>query len=327
MNDWNTTRFGGQEAPEPALIPSLPLPVLPNWLADEESLRDEGVLFGLSDADPDTKVAQIHAFFASQVNQFSELIGQYTGQVYAFTVLTDQRENRINSLRDELEQLRASEPVRTHLIRHLVSLILSVVLCIGTFFLIDETLRPAFPNRWVAVGVFLAGLFNLFGRTSFFYETGTRLTGRRLIGEVGLPLAAAVFVLVHALPSHPLSQALGLFTFIFFVFLLSGKLVLSTLSILPDAFDNVQKNQRLVVAKRRNLPLLESRITQFEQEVDGIRIQKRPFLTALNQAESNVTRLNTQRDKLVNLFLSEFELARSLRDRLTKQQRNLIMND
>ena len=308
------------------LVAAIQRQPLPDWLADQELLRDEGTLFGLSDARPDAKIAQIRAYFASQAAPYTEVTEQLTETISEFNLLIDQCENRTTTLREQLTELRDSQPAPSGLVRHLVSLVLSVGLCVGCFFLIDETLQPAFSNRWIAVGVFLAGMFNLFGRTSFFYETNTRLTGRRLIEEIGLPLAASLFVLMQALQTQPLGPAVSLFIFIFFVFLLSGKLLLSTLTALQTEFGNRQKNRQLALDQRLNLPLWEQQMVQFEQEVNAIRAKKWGVVAALNQAETNLAQMNTQRDKLVNLFLSEFELARSLRDRLTEQQRNLIMN-
>lgn len=323
------TPFQQTDKSEVASVPSFPTSAstpLPAWLADEASLRDEGVLFGLSDARPDAKIAQINAFFASQTIPLAELAALHTGQVRSLTVHTDRLETQLTSLRDQRTQWRDSQPVRTTLVRHFMSLGISIVLCIGTFYLVDDTLYRAFPNHWISMGVFLAGLFNLSGRTSFFYETNTRLTGRRLAEEVGLPFSAAVFVLVHALSYQPVSQAVGLSVFILFVFLLSGKLLLSTLSSLQHELGNVQENRRLLVHKRIDLPLLESQIIQLEQDTDRLNGLRIPVVIRLKQVESDLTQLNTQRDNLVNLFLGEFELARSLRDRLTKQQRQLTMN-
>lgn len=307
-----------------------PCPVsapLPAWLADEEALRDEGVLWGLSHAQPDSKIAQISAFFARETIPFTELATQYTGQLRALTPRIDQRRDQLTSLQDQLTQLRDTQPIRTTLVRHFVSLVIAIVLCIGTYYLIDDTLYRSFPNHWISMGVFLAGLFNLSGRTSFFYETNTRLTGRRFIEEIGLPFAAAVFVLIHALNYQPVSQAIGLFIFVLFVFLLSGKLLLGTLSTLQHELGNVQINRQRMTSQRMDLPLLESHYQQLEQTIDRLEEQRLSLVAALSQVEAELTRLNTQRDKLVNLFLGEFDLARSMRDRLTNQQRQLIMND
>ncbi|WP_223833896.1 hypothetical protein [Spirosoma profusum] len=310
-------------------LPALPVTLapsepLPDWLADEESLRDEGVLFGLSDARPDGKVAQIRAFFGQQSAPLEESIHQYTEQIGEINQFINERETRIATLRHQLDELRNAQPASTNLIRTAASLLLLEVMCVGTFFLVDETLRPAFPNRWVAVGVFLAGMFNLAGRTSFFYETGTRLTARRLIEEVGLPLAASVFILVQALETKSTVQAVGLFLFVFFLFLLGGKLLLTTLTSLQNDINVVLANRRLLVRKQEDVPRLEAEINQLVREVDGLRTQKWPFVTSLNQTEARRVQLNTQRDRLVNLFISEFELARSLRERLPESQREAM---
>ncbi|MBN8822527.1 MULTISPECIES: hypothetical protein [unclassified Spirosoma] len=309
-------------------IPAVPVPAepLPHWLADEESLRDEGVLFGLSDARPDSKLAQIRAYFAQLTAPFEEAIGQYTEKISELNLFIEQRENRLTALRDQLDTLRDKQPGTNNLFRNSISLVLSLALCVGNYFLIDETLQPAFANRWIAVGVFLAGMFNLAGRTSFFYETNTRLTVRRLLEEVGLPLATSVFIFIQALQSQPVIKSIGLFIFVFFLFLLAGKLLLNTLSAIQTDLLTIQQNRQLLVQKAQNIAIWEADIERLTQEIDAFRMQKWPIVTALNQAETNLTRLNTQRDGFVHLFISEFELARSLRDRLTEQQRKGIIN-
>ena len=302
----------------------LPEP-LPNWLADEESLRDEGVFFGLSDARSDEKVAQIQAFFSRQAAPLEDAIEQYSVEINELNRGIDQYENRLSALREQSSVLRESQPGPTNGIRTVSSLLLSVLMCIGNFQLIDETLRPAFPNRWIAVGIYLAGMFNLFGRTSFFYEEGTRLTGRRVLSEVGLPLAASVFVLAQALQTGTLGQAIALFVFVFTLFLLAGKLLLSNLSACQTELTTIQKNHRLAVDKTQNLPVLEAEMTRLGSAINSIWAQKRPLIMARTHTQTELTRLNTHRDWLVNLFVSEFELARSLRDRLPeKQQTDLL---
>lgn len=294
---------------------------LPNWLSDEESLRDEGVLVGLSGVRPDGQLAQIRAAFAQQSAPLEELIEQYAEKIGEINLFIEQCENQIIALRDQISDLRNSQSTPNTLMRTVVSLVLSVVMCIGNFYLIDQTLYPFFPNRWITVGVFLAGMFNLFGRTSFFYETATRLSGRRMIEEVGLPLAASVFILVYSLQTQSVGLTIGLFIFVFFVFLLSGKLLLSTLTTLQNDVNAIQKNRRLAARKEQNGPAWESEQKRLDREIDALRTRKWPVVTALNQAQANLNRLNAHRDRLINLFLSEFELARSLRER-----RNLMMN-
>ncbi|MFD2574075.1 hypothetical protein ACFSUS_25790 [Spirosoma soli] len=299
----------------------------PYWLVDQESLRDEGVLFGLSEASPNEKIAEIKAYFTNQSAPYEQAIDHYNERVAELDRFIAQRNNRIDDLRQRINHLINRQPATDNLIRTLLSLGVSVMLCVGNFYLIDETLRPVFANRWIAVGVFLAGMFNLFGRTSFFYEEGGRLTGRRLLEEAGLPLAAASFILAQAIQKQPFWQAFALFVFVFFLFLLAGKLLLSLLTTLRHDLAIIQENRQSVLDKQQQLPLWQAQAEQLEREIEAVRAQKWPLVAALNRVETELARLNAQGDQLVNLFLSEFELARSLRDRLTEQQRTEVLRN
>ncbi|GAB2537251.1 hypothetical protein GCM10027085_29820 [Spirosoma aerophilum] len=300
---------------------------LPHWLADEDSLRDEGVLFGLSDARPDGKVNQIRAFFSRQTATLTVLVDENTEKIGELNLLIEQRETSISTLRSQISDLFSSEPTPNNLPKTIVSLLLSIILCSCNFYLVDETLRPFFPNRLIGLGVFLAGMFNLFSRMSFFYEEGTRLSVRRVVAEVGLPLAASVFILVHALQNQATGPAVALFMFTFFLFLLAGNLFLSNLTSLQLDLRNMELNRQLTLDKVHKLPIWEREIERLNHEVDALRIQKWPIVSTLNRLEADIARLNTKRDELVNLFVSEFDLARSLRNRLSEQQRTIILND
>ena len=313
---------------EPAMADRLysqPAP-LPDWLLDEDVLRDEGVLFGLSDASPDRKTAQIRAAFAQQSAPLEREIEHCTKRISAFNRIIEQHENQLVNLRDQVTNAQNSQPTPHTIIRTVVGLGLSVVMGIGNFYLVDEALRPAFPNRWIAVGIFLSGMFNLFGRTSFFYETDSRLSGSRIIEEIGLPLAASLFVFIQSLQTQSTGPATGLFVFIFFAFLLSGKLLLSTLTALQHDLAAIRQNQRSLADQARDLPIWQSELDRIERAVDTIQAQKQPVVTVLTHTETDLAQLMAQRDQLINLFLSEFELARSLRERLTEQQRDAIFN-
>ncbi|QHV93749.1 hypothetical protein [Spirosoma endbachense] len=300
---------------------------LPYWLTSEESLRDEGVLFGLADAQPTEKVAEIRAHFEQQAIPLDKQRNQYIEKIGELNLLIGQRENRILVLQDQLKSVSDRQSTPNGLLRTTVSLMLAIGMSIGTFYLIDETLEPAYPNHWISIGVFLAGMFNLFGRTSFFYEESTLLTSRRVIEEIGLPLATSVFVLSQALKTQTVWQAGALFIFVFFLFLLAGKLLFSTVTLLQNGISISQANRQLLVDKQQNLPVWEAEIERLDQEIDSIRTQKWPVVTALTTLETDLARLNTRRDQLVNLFMSEYELARSIRNRLSEQQRESMFNE
>jgi hypothetical protein len=296
----------------PSISPDIPLEPLPHWLADEESLRDEGIMFGLSDADPSEKVASIRAYFSQQGAALEHTREHHTETIGEINLLIEQRESRTTELRRQMTDVQNRQPLPDTLPRTIASLCLSALMCVGTFFLVDTTLQPVFSNRWIAVGVFLAGMFTLTGAST---GQETRLTARRLLETISLPLAAASFILAQALRIQPVSQAVALFCFIFFLFLLGGRLFLNTLTTLSQDLRALRTNHRLNLLRDSQLPVWEKQLNELSREIDGFRTQKWPIVTALTHTEARLTQLNAQRDGFVTLFLSEFELARSIRDR------------
>jgi hypothetical protein len=300
--------------------------IKPYWLSDPDTLRDEGVLFGLSDAQPDEKVAEITAYYRHQAVSLSRQKEQSEAALQETNRQIGAVETQLRLLQARIDELTNPRPAPDSLLRNVVSLLVSVVLCIGGFYLVDETLQPVFSNHWIALGVFLAGMFNLSGRTSFFYEEGTRLTGRRVVAEMGLPLAAALFILVHALQTQPLGQAVALFLFVLFLFLLAGKLLLSTLTQLQRDLLATGTDQQRKSDQQQVLPDWESQLQLLNRELASYRSQQVFQVAELSRQEAALVGLNAQRDQLVNLFLSEFELARSLRYRLSEQQRQDVLH-
>lgn len=299
----------------------------PAWLDDEELLRDEGVIFGLSDAKPDERIGIIRHEFAHQTAGLAQNADEYNEKIGELNLFIDQHENQISELQYKADELTRQPPADHQLPRTLAGLSLSIMMCIGTFFLIDETLRPAFAeSRWIAVGVFLAGMFSLFSRTSLFHETGSPTTARRLLEEIGLPLAASVFVFMQALQTQSAGKAIALLVFVFFLFLLAGKLLLGNLTVFWTDLHAVNRNRRLSGDIRTKTVAWSVDIAERRAEIDRLRVQKWQIIPQLNRVQADLTRLNARRDGLITLFLSEFNLARSLRDRLTNEQREDILN-
>ncbi len=315
---------------EPVTLPAIPMDTersLPAWLDDEDWLRDEGVIFGLSDTKPDERISIIRHEFAHQTAGLTQTAEEYNEKIGELNLFIDQHENQIGELQHKTDELTRQPPADHQLPRTLAGLSLSIMMCVGTFFLIDETLRPAFAeSRWIAVGVFLAGMFSLFSRTSLFHETGSPTTARRLLEEIGLPLAASVFVFVQALQTQSAGKAIALLVFVFFLFLLAGKLLLGNLTVFWSDLHAVNRNRRLSRDIQTKTVAWSVEIAERRADIDRLRVQKWQIIPQLNRVQAELTRLNARRDGLITLFLSEFSLARSLRDRLTNEQREDILN-
>jgi hypothetical protein len=295
---------------------------IPYWLADEDTLRDEGVLFGLSESEPTEKTDIIHNYFQHLAANHERHIEQQNERVQELNLFIGQKENRIQELKAKLKNLENAQPEGEHqLPRTLVGLLLSIAMCVGNYYLIEETLRPAFASSsFVALGVFLAGMFNLFGRISLFHDTESAVSWRRLLEEVGMPLAAALFVFAQALQTQSWWQAAALFVFVFFLFLFAGKLFLSNITVLRNDLRVWLTSQRRRRESVSHAQLWEEETVQLDQEINDFRVQKWQVLREQGTSESQLTRLHARRDMLIKLFESEFYLARNMKGRLSEKQ-------
>lgn len=292
------------------------------WLEDENIVRDEGAIFGLSDAKAEEKTAVIRSYFSHKTAESEGHIEQLNEKIQELNLFIEQRETRIAELKNKTTILDNQQADGEHqLPRTIVGLLCSVAMCVGNYFLIADTLQPLYPNSpWVAVGLFLAGMFNLFGQISLFHTSSRTVGWRQLLEEIGMPLAAAFFVGVQAWQSQPALRAIALFGFVFFLFLFAGKLFLSMLTVLRNDLKIWLNNSELKSDKNTKTVQWEDTMMVFEKEIDDLRIQKWQLIPDLNRAEAERTRLNARRDMLIKIFESEFNLARQLKERLTDRQ-------
>lgn len=311
--------------PEPGIPLTVPEPT-PAWLADERLLRDEGVLFGLSDARAEEKTAVIRTFFANQTAGLERQIEHHNEKIGELNLFIGQRENELGELEHRRATLLARQPADHQLPRTIVGLVLALGMGISNYFLIETALRPIYPTNTalIALGVFLAGMFGLFSQTSLFHDPTSRPSVRRWLEEVALPVVAAGFVWTMALQSQPVGMASALGLFILGLFLFGGKLLLGLLTVLRNDLRTNANNRRLRRDQRLLVTQYDREVAELRRDVDAFRTQKWQILPDLSRTEADRDRLNTRRDMLIRLFESEFNLARSVRDRLTDEQLKMI---
>lgn len=295
---------------------------IPYWLEDEDTLRDEGVLFGLSESDPTEKTDIIQKYFSHLAAGHLSSIEQHNERIQELNLFIGQKSNRLQELENKLKALVVSKSASEHYLpRTLIGLSLSVAMCVGNFFLIRESLKPAFAeSSWIALGVFLAGMFSLFGRMSLFHDTESKVSWRTLLEETGLPFAAALFVFANALPHQGIGQAIALFIFVFFLFLFAGKLFLSNVTLLRNdlqAWFGIKQDRQYFV---NNSKSWEDEMRVLQVEVDQLRVKKWQVLREQGQSEADRDRIYARRDMLIKLFESEFSLARRMKNQLTSKQ-------
>ncbi|GAB3502238.1 hypothetical protein [Emticicia fontis] len=303
------------------------IPLTPFWLENEDALRDEGVIFGLSDSKAEEKTGAIKNYFSHKTADLEKTVEYLSEKIGELNLFIGQKETRIDELKGKAQILENREAANHYLPRTIVGLLLSLAMCVGNYYLIDESIQPNFPQNhfFIALGVLLAGMFNLFNPKSLFHEKDTPVSWRNALEEVGMPLAASVFVFVQALEHQSTARALALLLFTFFLFLFAGKLLLSNLTITKNDVSMWLNNRQLKSDKVNKASEWDVEQNQLKNEIDDLRVQKWKIVDELKAPEAELKRLNERRDMMIKLFESEFNLARSYREKLTDKQIKKIL--
>jgi hypothetical protein len=307
--------------------PDNPEADFPHWLAEEDALRDEGVIFGLSDASAEEKIKIIETMFAEKMAtdlKKAELLSEQIGEI---NLKMSQLEEQLNTRSKKIDSYEQAQKMPHQLPKAMARLILSVLMATGNFFLIDNVFTDSFPQNhfFISAGVFLAGMFTVFAGSSVLHENTGKLSVLSLIRELALPVSASVFVWTIAAGSMSGIRAFGLFVFVLSLFLYSGKLLLESLGETKDELATWLHNRRIQTDKKQIVSALELDIETLRIKTDELRIEKWKIIPELSEAEGRISQWNNQRDSRIHLFESEFKLARSYREKLSRSQLKRIM--
>lgn len=291
---------------------------LPDWLVNEDILRDEGVIFGLSGSHPEEKLSIIRNYFVKQTAAVEKVIEYEEEKIGELNYWIEEKERLVTNLEKKIEDLKNLEFTQQHqLPRTIVGLCLAIGVAVGNYYLIEVSLKGQFEqHELIAMGVFGAGMFSLFGRVSFLHDEEKRSSWRKVLEEIGMPFAAAFFVFAQIFPKQPALNSWALFAFIFFLFLFAGKLLLGNLTLLKDDLTIYQKRNQLEKDKVKKVKEWEEEIGKHKGEIDKFRKEKYEILPVLTKAIAERTRHHAQRDMLIKIFESEYSLAVKYRSRL-----------
>jgi hypothetical protein len=232
------------------------------WIEDEGLLRDEGVVFGLarnaeSLQEKEAAIRAYHVRFVAEGNRRRAALEA------ALAALREQH------ARDEAAAVQAPAPVADQsdpdahpagglVVRYALGAAAGAVACAGTAFLVYEQLRPSFQHPWiVTAGVVGAGFFTAsLPVPLLFVGDGARRAGgvelwKVRLAELGVPLAAAAFVVAWSLDRLGPVRAAATATLLFMAFAFAGRQVLSTVPPLGAAVRALRRERILRLEQAR----------------------------------------------------------------------------
>jgi hypothetical protein len=318
---------GSQDAQDPSTADSQQPQ---SWIENDGLLRDEGILFGLAGLEDglDHKIDSIREYFEEKkaaVRRKNERLDREVSRV----------DRQRSEARDEIDRLKtriedppvpeidgARDIERHTLLRYALGFVAAAAICGLNFYLILDLLRPHFEApTLVTAGVFLAGSFALFQPTSLFFTSDdAQRDGREApelwktrLAEFGMPLVASLFTVSWAYPELGLFRSGSFFLYLSMLFLLGGKLFLSTIPVVALILRTLRRDLRVWWIQRRARQKIETirddklpRLDEDEEEIE----RRRDEITDISEIEARC-------ESAIELFRSEYALARqAVRDGL-----------
>jgi hypothetical protein len=286
------------------------------WVENDGLLRDEGVVFGLSqdNAALEYKVAAITAYYSrwrADAERRTQALRQEIEDVAAVRdglSMTVAQETRAPV---DGQFTETDEPGTGVLLRYALGALAAIATCVGISVLAYEQLRPDFALAGVVTaGVVAAGFFTAFLPVSIlFVGDGTRRTGevelwKVRLAEFGLPLVSAAFVVAWAWERLGPARAAATGALLFLAFVFAGRQFLSSVPRMAAAWRSLRAARRARAAELAGARKAQADEASIRSAEDRLVVLRRQLGGIRGPAEWDAIR-----DAKLALFRSEYELA------------------
>jgi hypothetical protein len=291
------------------------------WIRNDGLLRDEGVLFGQAQDDPEPKLAVIRQYFKQQSDQLQLKIESNSERLAEINTKKDKLELQMEAL--QTEHPEDEKELKIAKTSHVAMLIVYALIMFFNFPFLYYYIQPIHTNNaWIITGaVFLFGCLAVFQSNSLLFHANKQSgtdgeepeTWKLWLQEIGIPIVVVIYLWTFIQPAYGYSTAVALCLFQFIFFMLVGKgfkreyQKLNTVHIENEKIKyrnsaRDKKNSRNV----EDLQIKSNEIKQLESNIEILYKVQSEFKQELAMTEARA-------ETCVKLFLSEFSLARAAR--------------
>lgn len=312
MNDFQHEDLAA--TPPPTDMATEPNFAVFDWIENEDTLRDEAVLFGLSEGDITQRVAVIDAYFQQHIVVAAQQQQYLEEKKTRLEFSLSQQQNLLAQATDNRQQLATQTPAApSHKLRLAVGTVAYLLSAALGFTWVYEWLSPYWSQPvWVTAGVYAFGMFSLWSNTAMLYaEKSEQPTGwQKWAEEVGIPLVAAFFVVVWGLADRPALHSIAVLLATFFLFAYAGKGLLGNLARWASVLREENAANRNDQWRNTQLARLETEIGTYSVQVAGLQKDLEEIYLQLAEFVSPKS-WQAKREVAVRLFESEAQLARA----------------
>ncbi|SFB86417.1 hypothetical protein SAMN05421780_101805 [Flexibacter flexilis DSM 6793] len=312
MNDFQ--HEDSAATPPPTYMATDPNFAIFDWIENEDALRDEAVLFGLSEGDIAQRVAVIDAYFQQHIVVAAQQQQYLEEKKTRLELSLSQQQNLLTQATASRQQLATQTPAApSHKLRLAVGTVAYLLSAALGFTWVYEWLSPYWSQPvWVTAGMYAFGMFSLWSNTAMLYaEKSEQPTGwQKWAEEVGIPLVAAFFVVVWGLADRPALHSIAVLLATFFLFAYAGKGLLGNLARWASVLREENATKRNDQWRNVQLERLETEIGTYSAQVAGLQKDLEEIYLQLAEFVSPKS-WQAKREVAVRLFESEAQLARA----------------
>lgn len=298
------------------------LPIDPA-LTNENSLREEGALFGINGAPVNEKEAQIRNSYKASMAPAQKRLEELHERIGAHNMRIEHLEQKKKDLRQLLHEKATYIPHEEHLFTSSLVLLGTLLGYVGFVYFIG--IHLPYDNPWpLAAGLPLLGLFANYQGANVFVE-GQKHTYWRILEWYMLPLALSLVLYAETYSTLSLPAGLALIFLCFMVFGFAGRL-------LVEHSFNWTKSCKAWSANRSNNTFMQKEKEQVEQKieelsemVEEIRREKWQLSPEISSLEGQVQHFHAKAESAVNIFLAEYAFATSLKERIGEEQLKTLL--
>ena len=297
------------------------------WVDNDGLLRDEGVLFGIADADYALKIESIKSAFDKVKASFLTTKYQLQETLKSIEGEEDKSLDSITETKQALEAIRSNAVKTTHSsIPGLFQLLVYGSICYFNYFLLVYWLRPVFPDQpFIPLGLYLFGLLSVFMGKALVYNSNAstqatenhpepkREKWKIILEEMGIPFIVSLFTCTLGFRSYPIEWSIAAFALFFFLFSFSGKGLINIIHINYRHLKLQLKHWKTSIGKRKEIKKQFRLLAQLEKK-------KEQLFADIKAPETNILELDALFSYKVKVFESEYHLAREARSELSVTQ-------
>ena len=293
------------------------------WIIDEHLLRDEGVLYGLTQGPAEQKTKAIHDYFQAKIDTIDSEILNTTEDLHEQESTFLEKQDKEKEILADIDRMHEAIPsVPNSYYRTLIGIVGSGLTVIITFIMCFLWLGDSWAlPMLVTLGVYLLGGLLLFEDGSIIFHPDREVAPGRArwklwVEEFVVPFVATAFIIVWGYDGEGFGKVIVTAFLLYAFFLFGGHGFLSYINRFRRQINPFREQMAKRAWYKKTISDLKESLIVIRQEIQALEQRIPETRRRIRDQKQKRAALDKQRDARISLFMSEYDLAKSALGRI-----------